>query len=116
VVPRLKTAIWVDAFLRQATINGQYGAVLHKGAEEAGSILLVVNHLDGNHDLLAPPPGPAYGENGTRRFLKLNKSAMDWPSAAERIAKLRKSDPDLWVVEVEDRTGFGGATVETDSD
>jgi hypothetical protein len=109
---RLKTAIWVDAFLRQAMVNGQYGAVIHKGAEEAGSVLLVVNHLDGSHDLLEPPPGPAYAEDGTRRFVKLNHTPQTWPDIAERVNKKRKSDPDIWVVEVEDRNGFGGAQLD----
>jgi hypothetical protein len=111
VTSRLKTAIWVDAFLRQAMINGHFGAVLHKGAEEAGAVLLVVNHLDGGHDLLEPPPGPAYGEDGTRQFLKSRTPPQAWAEIAGRIARKRKSDPDLWVVEVEDRNGFGGAQI-----
>jgi hypothetical protein len=112
VSSRLKTSIWVDAFLRQATVNGHFGAVLHKGAEEAGSVVLVVNHLDGSHDLLEPPPGPAYTEEGVRRFVKTVGTAQSWPEISERIAKKRKFDPDLWVVEVEDRHGFGGAELD----
>jgi hypothetical protein len=111
-VSRLKTAIWVDAFLRQAMINGKFGAVIHRGAEEAGSVLLVVNHLDHSHDLLEPPPGPAYRDDGTRRFLKTTSEPQSWAEISERIAKKRKSDPDIWVVEVEDRDGFGGAEIE----
>lgn len=93
-------------------INGHFGAVVHKGAEEAGSVLLVVNHLDGLHDLLEPPPGPAYTEAGVRRFIKTIDVAQSWPDISGRIAKKRKSDPDLWVVEVEDRKGYGGAQLD----
>jgi hypothetical protein len=85
--------------------------VIHKGAEEAGSVLLVVNRLDGTHELLEPPPGPAYTEDGVRRFVKTTNTAQSWPDISARIAKKRKSDPDIWVVEVEDRTGFGGAQI-----
>ena len=106
---RLKTSIWVDAFLRQASINGHFGAVLHKGADEAGSVVLVVNHLDGNHDLLTPPPGPAYDAQGDRCFVKANKNSLTWPEASERLDKWRSQDPDMWVVEVEDRVGLAGA-------
>ena len=109
---RLKTSIWVDAFLRQAMVNGLFGAVVHKGAEEAGSVLLVVNHLDGTHDLLEPPPGPAYTDEGIRRFVKYAQHAQSWPDISDRIAKKRKSDPDIWVVEVEDRSGYGGAQLD----
>ena len=93
-------------------INGHFGAVIHKGAEEAGSVLLVVNHLDGSHDLLEPPPGPAYNEEGVRRFVKTQGQAQSWPDISERIARKRRSDSDLWVVEVEDRNGFGGAQLD----
>jgi hypothetical protein len=109
---RLKTSIWVDAFLRQAMVNGHFGAVIHKGAEEAGSVLLVVNHLDGTHDLLEPPPGPSYNDQGVRRFVKYVQQAQSWPDISDRIARKRKSDPDIWVVEVEDRSGYGGAQLD----
>jgi hypothetical protein len=95
-------------------INGHFGAVIHKGAEEAGSVLLVVNHLDGTHDLLEPQPGPAYSEDGTRRFVKVNQKPQSWPEISDRIVKRRKSDPDIWVIEVEDRTGFGGAQIDVE--
>ncbi len=100
--------IWVDAFLRTAMTKGHFGAVINKGAEEAGSVILVVNRLDGTHELLETPPGPAYDENGTRRFVKTTDIALPWPEISERIAKKRRSDPDLWVVELEVREGFGG--------
>jgi hypothetical protein len=108
VSSRLKTAIWVDAFLRTAMINGNFGAIINKGAEEAGSVLIVVNRLDGTHDLLEPPPGPAYDDSGTRRFVKVTSTALSWSEISQHIAKKRKFDRDLWVVEVEDRNGYGG--------
>jgi hypothetical protein len=111
VSSRLKTSIWVDAFLRTAMVNGHFGAVIHKGAEEAGSVLLVVNRLDGSHDILETPPGPAYTEEGVRRFVKTNTASLPWPDVSTRIAKRRGTDPDLWVVEVEDRNDYGGAQI-----
>lgn len=92
-------------------VDGHYGAVIRKGAEEAGSVLLVINRLDGTHDLLEPPPGPAYTEEGVRKFRKANATGLSAAEVSERTAHKRKQDPDLWIVEVEDRTGFGGAHV-----
>lgn len=89
-------------------INGHFGAVIHRGAAEAGSVLLVVNRLNGTHDVMETPPGPAYTDEGVRRFVKTNTTSLPWPDVSARVARLRKTDPDLWVVEVEDRSGYGG--------
>jgi hypothetical protein len=89
-------------------INGHFGAVIHSGAAEAGSVLLVVNRLNGTHDVMETPPGPAYTDEGVRRFVKTNTTSLPWPDVSARVARLRKTDPDLWVVEVEDRSGYGG--------
>ncbi|MCX7349335.1 MAG: DUF1491 family protein, partial [Alphaproteobacteria bacterium] len=44
---RLKSAIWVSAFLRRCMVEGIFGAVVRKGSEEAGAVHVIVNHLDG---------------------------------------------------------------------
>ena len=54
---RLKAEIWVHAFLRRSFVQGMYGAVLRKGAAEAGAIYVVINRLDGTVRMLGPPPG-----------------------------------------------------------
>ncbi len=108
--PRLKSAIWVSAFLRRCEVGGQFGAVLHKGAEEAGAVYVVINHLDGTHDLLGPPPGPSMNDDGERLFAKEFSSPVDWPTLRDKLDRRRKHDPDVWVVEVEDRHGLAGLT------
>ena len=40
---RLKTEIWVQAYLRRWFAQGGFGAVLSKGAAEAGAVYVVVN-------------------------------------------------------------------------
>lgn len=110
---RLKTAIWVQAFLRRCEVNGQFGSVLQKGAEEAGALYVVINHLDGGHDLLAPAPGAAYDDAGERRFIRDFPAPVPWSEIAARMERRKRSDPDLWLIEVEDRTGLAGLTVES---
>lgn len=110
---RLKSAIWVSALLRQGQINGNYGAVISSGAEEAGAVYVVINHLDGTYDLLGPAPGSAYDEEGERRFIKEIATPADWQSVSTIIDRRRKFDSDIWVVEIEDRTGMAGLNVAT---
>jgi hypothetical protein len=109
---RLKTEIWVHALLRSNQVEGRFGAVIHKGAEEAGAVYIYINHLDGTYDLLAPPPGAAFDDNGERRFILENASPTDWQVVAAIVARRRKYDSDIWAVEIEDRLGFGGIVPE----
>jgi hypothetical protein len=105
---RLKSAIWVSAFLRRCMVEGIFGAVVKRGAEEAGAIYVVVNHLDGTCHLFGPPPGPTHDEEGERRWsedLSPPASPLDVSAFLDRR---RKFDPDIWIVEVEDRRGTAG--------
>jgi hypothetical protein len=105
---RLKSDIWVAALLRRCQSEGKYGAVINKGAAEAGAVFIYINHLDDTYHLLSPPPGPAYDENGERRFTLESQNPMDWPAVSAVVARRLKVDPDLWAVEIEDRSGFAG--------
>lgn len=109
---RLKTHIWVAALLRQAMVQGQFGAVVKKGAEEAGAVFVAINHLDGTYDLLVPPPGPSIDDAGERRFERAFPGPVPWADVALRFDAARARDPDLWLVEVEDRTGLAGLVPE----
>lgn len=109
---RLKTGLWVQAFLRARESQGHFGVVLKRGADEAGALYVVVNHLDGSHDLLLPAPGPAYDDAGQRRFVKDMAGPLPWNEIAARMEKRGRADPDLWLVEVEDRHGLAGLPVE----
>jgi hypothetical protein len=44
---RLKSNIWVSAYVRRCDVEGAFAAVRRKGAEEAGAIFVKVNRLDG---------------------------------------------------------------------
>jgi hypothetical protein len=108
MTPRLKTELWVQAFMRQLAVSGKNAVVLQRGHAEAGALLVVINHLDGGHTLLGPAPGPAYDMEGKRRFVTLTKTPLAWAAISDRIARARSFDEDLWVIEVEDRTGLAG--------
>jgi hypothetical protein len=105
---RLKSAIWVSAFLRRHQVEGRYGAVIRKGAEEAGAVYVIVNHLDGTMHVFGPAPGPAYDDKGERRFALELGGPVDAASVDSLLARRRAADPDIWVVEIEDRVGNAG--------
>jgi len=114
VNPRLTSRLWVDELLRRCQGEAKFGAVLHSGADEAGAVYVAVNHLNGNYDLLGPPAGSSHDEEGTRIFRKAIAQPALWDEVREFIARQRKFDSDIWVVEIEDRTGFAGLTVSPD--
>jgi hypothetical protein len=112
--PRLKTELWVQALIRRLSVSGKNAVVLHRGHSDAGALMIVVNHLNGDHTLVGPAPGPAYDEDGNRRFIRLTNAPLLWADIAAKIARARSFDEDLWVVEVEDRDGLADLPLVTD--
>jgi hypothetical protein len=103
---RLRSDVWVAALVRRAFAAGATATIVHHGADEAGAIFVVVDRLDGTVDLWGPAPQSDFTETspGDRRFERLLAAAAR-AEAPARIASERRFDPDLWLVEVEDRRG-----------
>jgi len=59
---RLKSGIWVAAYLRRFSVEGAFAAVRRRGADEAGAIFIKVNRLDGTADLYGPAPQTAFAD------------------------------------------------------
>lgn len=85
--------------------------MISKGAEEAGAIYVIVNHLDGACHLFGPAPGASIDEMGERRWIEELTPPATLADAEALLARKRKFDPDIWVVEVEDRKGTAGLVV-----
>ena len=104
---RLKSAIWVAAYLRRCQTEGVFGAVRRRGAEEAGAVFVKVATLDGNAMLYAPAPQTVYDESRPTERIFTSASPQPVPEQAveERLAKEIRFDPDVWIVETEDRAG-----------
>lgn len=100
---RVTSGFWVSAFIRRCHQEGAYAVVRRRGAEEAGAIFIVLDPLDGSRRLFGPAPQSLFDaeSSGERRFTEL--PAPDPLAVEERLAKERRFDPDLWVVDVEDR-------------
>jgi hypothetical protein len=104
---RLKSSIWVAAYLRRCQSEGVFGAVRRRGAEEAGAVFVKVALLDGNAMLYAPAPQTAYDESRPieRVFAPAAPQPVAEPAVEERLAREVRFDPDVWIVEIEDRAG-----------
>ena len=104
---RLKSSIWVTAYLRRCQTEGVFGAVRRRGAEEAGAVFVKIALLDGKAMLYVPAPQTVYDESRPieRIFMPTWTEPMPEASVEERLVKEIRFDPDAWIVETEDRAG-----------
>jgi hypothetical protein len=97
----LSTDLWVGALIRRAELGGAFAAVARKGDARAGAVLVkAVNRGDGTCRLYAEATGP----DGERLWMQPNRS-QDEAELDRYIERSVRVDPDLWVVEIEDRQG-----------
>jgi hypothetical protein len=106
---RLKSGIWVAAYVRRCHVEGAFAAVRRRGAEEAGAIYIKVARLDGSATLYGPAPQAAFDEaNPAGRLFTVilgrETPAVEADVEARLVREIRY-DPDVWIVEVEDRGG-----------
>src|SRR5205809_6623300 len=100
---RLKSAIWVAAYLRRCNGEGAFAAVCRRGAEEAGAIFIKLNRLDGTGELFAPAPQSVFEESHPvdRAFTRcLGNEPVAEEKIEARLAREIKFDPDAWILEV----------------
>lgn len=98
--PRLTARFWVEAYLARLRLADIPAYVTAKGDAQAGSVLVKLATLDGR-------------ARAFHRIYDLLEDARRWDTLAEgaeaevdaAIARQRGYDPDLWVVEIEDRAG-----------
>lgn len=102
---RLRSDIWIAAYLRRVMAAGAFVAVRKKGVPEGGAIFIRIDHLDGAGVLYGPAPQSVLDEGGSeRRFRRMHAAdTLDNAAIEARLKKEIGFDPDLWVIEVEDR-------------
>ncbi|MBK5934841.1 hypothetical protein C8N32_10384 [Rhodovulum imhoffii] len=97
---RLTSEFWVQAYLARLRLEGIPAFVVAHGDDTGGAVLVKLNTLDGQARLF-------------QRSFDIISGARVWMPLAEgnepevdgAIARQRGFDPDLWVIEVEDRAG-----------
>ncbi|WP_298974834.1 DUF1491 family protein [uncultured Roseobacter sp.] len=97
---RLTARFWIDAYLARLRTQDIPAFIVTHGDDTAGSVLVKVNQLDGqatvyqrSYNLLDDKHSWAILEQG------------DEVQVDASITRQRGFDPDIWVVEVEDRQG-----------
>ena len=97
---RLTARFWVDAYLMRLGLQDIPAFVVAHGDDTGGAVLVKLATLDGNavlfqrsFDLMS----------GARRWVELDSGVEADVDAA--VARQRSFDPDIWVIEVEDRAG-----------
>jgi hypothetical protein len=97
---RLAAGIWVAAYLRRLQAEGIPAYVTRRGDDTAGAVIVKLATLDGrarafqrSFDLMT----------GARAWVVLAEGAEAEVDAA--LARQAGFDPDLWLIEIEDRAG-----------
>jgi hypothetical protein len=94
---RVKAGIWVQVALRLGNAAGRYGAVLRRGDEDAGGILVVLGGREGLSVL-----SQMRGSDGKVDWLRATgPGPVDQAAADAYVERQVRFDPDLWVLEFE---------------
>ncbi len=99
MTPRLTSDLWVSAYLRRLQLVNIPAFITSKGDATAGVVIVKLNTLDGN----ACAYHRSYDLDGYSVWETLVEGLERDVDAS--LNKQRSFDPDIWVIEVEDRQG-----------
>ena len=95
---RLQSSVLVSALIRRAESEGGFAAVLARGDSQAGSMLVILAERGRKARILERvlQPKGSYAWQDTGREVVVNAADME-----KFLAKRRKFDPDLWILELD---------------
>tara|TARA_R110000787_G_scaffold237126_1_gene343575 strand:- start:2074 stop:2403 length:330 start_codon:yes stop_codon:yes gene_type:complete len=99
-MPRLTARFWIDAYLARLRFQDIPAFVVAHGDDTGGAVLVKLNTLDGQAVLFQRSFDLMTGD---RRWVELVRGAE--AEVDQTVTRQRGFDPDLWVIEVEDRAG-----------
>jgi hypothetical protein len=103
---RLKSEIWVKAYLRRCRVAGADALLVRRGDEDAGAIYVKVSRLDGTATLFGPAPAGLDEAREDRLWQPCLKGVPVAETEADAFLQRQVSfDYDIWIVAVEDRAG-----------
>lgn len=97
----LSTDVWVGALIRRAELGGAFAVVGRKGDPRAGAVLVKAVNLS---DRSARLYSEATRGDGERFWMQPVASDQEADLDAY-VARSARIDPDIWLVEIEDREG-----------
>nr|WP_053000181.1 DUF1491 family protein [Sphingomonas sp. Y57] len=96
--PRAAAGLLVSALIRRIEAEGGSAMVIHRGDAIAGAILLLL----ADRGVLRGIVDRVWRFEGGHGLERVGPADPDEPGAAgDYIARRRRSDPDLWVVEID---------------
>jgi hypothetical protein len=96
--PRLATGVLVSGLLRKAEAEGGFGAVLARGDSTAGSVLVILTERGANSILYERMPQPDGGYAWAPSPSQGTEKSEEVP---QLVARRRRFDPDLWIIELD---------------
>ena len=99
MTPRLTADFWVRAYLARLRLADIPAFVTARGDATAGAVAVKLNPLDGT----ARAFSRATDATGARVWTEIAAGPEAEVDAA--LVRQRRFDPDLWIVEIEDRAG-----------
>ncbi len=99
--PRLATSVLVGGLMRKAEGEGGFAAILAKGDPTAGAVIVILHERGGPQrvlERLLQPDGAYSWQDTTGQVIDRITKSEDVPGF---VARRRRFDPDLWVVELD---------------
>lgn len=97
---RLAAGVWVSAYLARLRLAAIPAYLTAKGDAEAGAVVVKLAMLDGRARAFQRSFDPMTGDRVWTVLAEGEEAAVD-----AVVARARGRDRDLWVIEVEDRSG-----------
>lgn len=97
---RIPTYLWLEAKIRELSAQGIGVYVAQRGDKTGGLVLLKISDMAGRCKLLAQQRNL---DGDLVWMAAIREETTDEKSADDYIARACQRDPDLWVIEVEDR-------------
>ena len=97
---RLRSKIWVQAYLKRLEIQNIAAYVSAHGDDNSGAIIIKVIKMDGSSQLYQKTFDLQSNKNTWVRILEGLDMEID-----SLLEKQKVNDPDLWVIEIESASG-----------
>jgi hypothetical protein len=102
MIPRVTAELWIKAHIRRCNAQAISAMVVRRGDDQAGALIIKVNHLGPGCMVLAPTNSMDGGRQWRRA---MGDDLVPEAEADAYIERQLNMDPDIWVLEIEDRQG-----------
>ncbi len=99
---RLPSELWIKAHLRRCFAEGMPATVVHRGEKNSGTLILKLNQLEAGCRVLSQTRSL---EGEIAWMPALGGELVEESAADAYIERAVSRDPDVWVLEIEDREG-----------